>query len=123
MSIGLGLILAAVFVAAWVAVAAAQRARRRIAASEVHYRGLFESAGEGIAGLDEAGVILQANARLADLLGAPQDRIVGRQLGAFYVETPVSGAATVSGEYAAAMGGAVPQHSMRLLLADGSLVD
>ena len=50
MSIGLGLILAAVFVAAWVAVAAAQRARRRIAASEVHYRGLFED----LTGLREA---------------------------------------------------------------------
>src|SRR5438309_1234968 len=123
MSIGLGLILAAVFVAAWVAVAAAQRARRRIAASEVHYRGLFVSAGDGIAVLDEAGVILQANARLADLLGAPQDRIVGRQLGEFYAETPVSGAATVTGEYAAAMGGAVRQLSQRLRVADGRLVD
>src|SRR6059036_68703 len=91
MSIGLGVILVAVFVAAWVAVAAAQRARRRIAASEVHYRGLFESAGDGIDVLDEAGVILQANARLADLLGAPQDRIVGRLLGEFYAGTPASG--------------------------------
>ncbi len=123
MSIGLGLILAAVFVAAWVAVAAAQRARRRIAASEVHYRGLFESAGDGIAVLDEAGVILQANARLADLLGAPQDRIVGRQLGEFYAGTPASGAPTVTGEYAAAMGGAVRQLSQRLRVADGRLVD
>src|SRR6266513_2696261 len=118
MSIGLGLILAAVFVAAWVAVAAAQRARRRIAASEVHYRGLFESAGDGIAVLDEAGVILQANARLADLLGAPQDRIVGRQLGEFY-----AGAPAVTGEYAAAMGGAARQLSQRLRVADGRLVD
>jgi len=123
MSIGLGLILAAVFVAAWVAVAAAQRARRRIAASEVHYRGLFESAGDGIAVLDEAGVILQANARLADLLGASQDRIVGRQLGEFYAETPASGVPTVTGEYAAAMGGAVRQLSQRLRVADGRLVD
>ena len=123
MSIGLGLLLVAVAVAAGVAVAAAQRARRRIAASEVHYRGLFESAGDGIAVLDEAGVILQANARLADLLGAPQDRILGRQLGEFYAETTASGAPTVTGEYAAAMGGAVRQLSQRLRVADGRLVD
>src|SRR5437899_5957110 len=123
MSIGLGLILVAVFVAAWVAVAAAQRARRRIAASEVHYRGLFESAGDGIAVLDRAGVILEANARLADLLGAPQDRILGRRLGEFYADAPGAGDASVSREYAAAMGGALRQLSQRLRVADGRTVD
>ena len=123
MSIGLGLVLVAVFAAALVAVAAAQRARRRLAASEVHYRGLFESAGDGIAVLDQAGTILQANARLADLLGAPQDRIVGRQLGEFYAETPGSAGTTVTGEYAAAMGGVARQLSQRLRVADGRLVD
>lgn len=123
MSIGLGLVLVAVFVAALGAVAAAQRARRRLAASENHYRGLFESAGDGIAVLDQAGTILQANPRLADLLGAPQDRIVGRQLGDFYAETPGSGGTTVTGEYAAAMGGAARQLSQRLRVEDGRLVD
>src|SRR3989442_15339737 len=100
-----------------------QRAGRQLAASEARYRSLFESAGDGIAVLDADGAILEANARLADLLGAPQDRILKRRLGEFYTEAPGVGDASVSREYAAAMGGAVRQLSQRLRVADGRMVD
>ena len=100
-----------------------QRARRQLAASEARYRNLFESAGDAIAVLDVDGAILEANARLADLLGAPQDRILKRRLGEFYTEAPGVGDASVSREYAAAMGGAVRQLSQRLRATDGRLVD
>ncbi len=100
-----------------------QRARRQLAASEARYRSLFESAGDGIAVLDADGAILEANARLADLLGASQDRILKRRLGEFYAEAPGVGDASVSREYAAAMGGALRQLSQRLRAADDRLVD
>src|SRR5437773_1027948 len=101
----------------------AHRERLRVAASETRYRGLFESAGDGIAVLDVNGAILEANARLADLLGAPQDRILKSRLGEFYAEAPGVGDASVSREYAAAMGGALRQVSQRLRVADGRNVD
>ena len=100
-----------------------QRARRQVAASEARYRSLFESAGDGIAVLDEAGAILEANARLVDLLGAPRDRILGRRLGEFYADAPGVGDVSVSREYAAAMGGALRQLSQRLRAVDGRAVD
>src|SRR6266496_1250818 len=101
----------------------AHRERLRVAASETRYRGLFESASDGIAVLAVDGIILEANARLADLLGAPQDHILRRRLGEFYAEAPGVGEASVSREYAAAMGGALRQLSQRLRVADGRTVD
>src|SRR5439155_232697 len=46
-----------------------------------------------------------------------------RRLGEFYTEAPGVGDASVSREYAAAMGGAVRQLSQRLRATDGRLVD
>jgi PAS domain S-box-containing protein len=59
------------------------RERRRVQASEARYRALFESAGEPIVVLDAGGVIREANARVADLLGRPSAEVVGHPLREF----------------------------------------
>src|SRR6266511_1392671 len=64
----------------------ADRARRHVAASEARYRGLFETATDGIALLDEHGFIREANPRLADLLGRPMAELLGARLRDFYAE-------------------------------------
>src|SRR5882672_7910881 len=64
----------------------ADRARRHVAASEARYRGLFETATDGIALLDENGFIREANPRLADLLGRPMAELLGARLRDFYAE-------------------------------------
>jgi len=66
----------------------AERARRHLAASEARYRGLFETATDGIALLDEHGLIREANTRLADLLGRPMAELLGARLRDFYAEPP-----------------------------------
>ncbi|HEV8399345.1 MAG TPA: response regulator [Gemmatimonadales bacterium] len=64
----------------------AERARRYLAASEARYRGLFETATDGIALLDENGFIREANPRLADLLGRPMAELIGTRLRDFYAD-------------------------------------
>ena len=46
-------------------------------------RALFEYAPQGVATLDDDGVILQANRALGELVGAPVDQLVGRRLDEF----------------------------------------
>ena len=73
----------------------ADRARRHLAASEARYRGLFETATDGIALLDENGFIREANPRLADLLGRPMTEQVGARLRDFYTEAEGSSAHSI----------------------------
>jgi PAS domain S-box-containing protein len=103
-----------------------QRARARVAASEARYRGLFQQAGDGIAVLDAAGAIHDANPRLGELLGRPADQLIGRRLGDFLapVERASLGAdAHVTAEYQAALGGALRTTVHTLLRSDGRPVE
>src|SRR5216684_2846471 len=100
-----------------------QRARARVAASEARYRGLFQQAGDGIAVLDAAGAIHDANPRLGELLGRPADQLIGRRLADFLapVERASLGAdAHVTAEYQAALGGALRTTVHTLLRSDGA---
>jgi diguanylate cyclase (GGDEF)-like protein/PAS domain S-box-containing protein len=57
------------------------RTQRALAASEVRYRRLFETAKDGILILDaDTGAITDVNPSLADLLGYPPDELLGKQL-------------------------------------------
>ncbi len=51
--------------------------------SEQRYRNLFETANEGILGLDKNGVTIFINKRMAELLGYEQEEIIGRPFTAF----------------------------------------
>ena len=48
--------------------------------SEARYRGLFDNAAEAVVLLDDDGVVLEANAAAAELLGRPPDRLRGAAL-------------------------------------------
>jgi len=82
----------------------ADGARRHVAASEARYRGLFEGSSDGIALLDDDGIIREANPRLAELLGLPLSQIVGSPLRRFYApdQMTITGTWAVSDEPAAA---------------------
>ena len=95
----------------------ADRERRRMLQSEALYRSLFESAGDAIAVLDEHGVIQQANARLATMLGLPLENIVSRPLESFQA------AARGSGEYRLALSGGPQLGRSTLLQAGGRKIE
>jgi two-component system, cell cycle sensor histidine kinase and response regulator CckA len=99
----------------------AERERRRVFASEARYRALFESAGDGIAVLDPHGVVLQANERLASLLGVPPKEIVGSQLGDF--EVGAGAEAEFAAARNAALSGALRQLEGKLRRAGGKPVE
>src|SRR3990172_1261945 len=92
---------------------------RRMFASEARYRSLFESAGDAIAVLDEDGIIRQANASLATLLGRPLERIVGRTLDSFHARAGVGGAA----EHRAALGGRLQRGTHTFAHSDGHPIE
>jgi PAS domain S-box-containing protein len=54
------------------------RAQQALRESEQRYRTLVETMKEGLAVLDEKGVITYANEKFAHLLGFPQDELIGR---------------------------------------------
>lgn len=75
---------AAMFIVIGVVVAALSSAvskrERKLEASEQRYRTLLESLNEGIVALDNKNNITFVNERMAEMLGYPQERIVGRSL-------------------------------------------
>ncbi len=104
----------------------ADRERQRVALSEARYRELFEQAGDGIAVIDAAGAIHDANHRLGELLGRPSDQLIGRQLADFLapVERASLGAdARVTAEQQAALAGALRTTLHTLLRSDGRPVE
>jgi PAS domain S-box-containing protein len=70
----------------WIVVAISRDIRRRIAAeaalreSEERYRHTFDLAGSGIAHVGLDGRFLRVNASLAEILGYPQEELVGRHV-------------------------------------------
>jgi PAS domain S-box-containing protein len=98
----------------------ADRERRRLTASEARYRGLFYGAGDAIAVLDPAGVIREGNPRLAELLGEPLDRLLGRPLSDFYASDSEGPAPP---DHTAALGGGVHAGARVLLRGDGRRVE
>ena len=54
-------------------------AREELRVSEERYRAIVETAQEGIIALDEQGVVLFANEKMADILGLDQESLVGRR--------------------------------------------
>jgi len=104
----------------------ADRERQRVALSEARYRELFQQSGDGIAVLDAAGAIHDANPRLGDLLGRPTDDILGRHLADFLapLERASLGAdAQVTAEQQAALAGALRTTLHTLLRSDGRPVE
>lgn len=104
----------------------ADRERQRVALSEARYRELFQQAGDGIAVLDAAGAIHDANPRLGDLLGRPSQEIIGRHLADFLapVERASLGAdARVTAEQQAALGGALRTTVHTMLRSDGRPIE
>ncbi len=97
----------------------ADRARRHVAASEAQYRGIFEGSSDGIALLNGDGLILEANPRLAELLGRPLADIVGTPLRRFYAPPPDQ---QTVGEHAAAQRGELRHASRTLVKPDGRTV-
>ncbi|HET7790792.1 MAG TPA: response regulator [Gemmatimonadales bacterium] len=98
----------------------ADQERRRIAASEARYRGVFEAAGDAIALLDADGTVREGNVRLAELLARPLADVVGHRLSEFYAgahpaEHPITS------EHAAALAGTTRAFDVRLARPDGSL--
>jgi PAS domain S-box-containing protein len=58
-----------------------KQAEEKLIASEVRYRRLFEAARDGILILDaETGVVVDVNPFLVEMLGFPQEEIVGKEL-------------------------------------------
>jgi PAS domain S-box-containing protein len=96
----------------------ADRARRHVAASEAQYRGLFESSRDGIALLDGAGRIREANPRLAELLGRPLADLLGAPLRRFFTDQP-----SLPDEHGAALRGELRSTSHTLLRPDGRSVE
>ncbi len=104
----------------------ADRERQRVALSEAHYREFFLQAGDGIAVLDAAGAIHDANPRLGDLLGRPSEQLMGRRLADFLapVERASLGAdAHVTAEQQAALGGALRTTVHTMLRSDGRPIE
>jgi PAS domain S-box-containing protein len=102
------------------------RERQRVALSEARYREFFLQAGDGIAVLDAAGSIYDANPRLGDLLGRPSDQLIGRRLADFLapVERASLGAdAHVTAEQQAALGGALRTTAHTMLRSDGRPIE
>lgn len=104
----------------------ADRERQRVAFSEARYREFFQQAGDGIAVLDAAGAIHDANPRLGDLLGRPSDQLIGRRLADFLapLERASLGAdAHVTAEQQAALGGALRTTVHTMLRSDGRPIE
>ena len=102
------------------------RERQRVALSEARYREFFQQAGDGIAVLDAAGAIHDANPRLGELLGRPTEQLLGRRLADFLapVERASLGAdAHVTAEQQAALGGALRTTVHTMLRSDGRPVE
>ncbi|MGB8212426.1 MAG: PAS domain S-box protein [Anaerolineales bacterium] len=58
-----------------------KQAEQQLIASEVRYRCLFEAARDGILILEaDSGVVMDANPFLVEMLGFPQEEIIGKQL-------------------------------------------
>jgi PAS domain S-box-containing protein len=74
----------------------AQRGRLLAAlrASEARFRGLLESAHEGVWAFDADGRTTYVNARLAEMLGRPASAVVGRRMRDFALERDASAPAT-----------------------------
>ncbi len=74
------------------------RAARDLAAKgEDWQRHLVQTAGEGIWMVDPEGVIAYANPRIAEILGCPEDRIVGRKAETFFSRRTTPPSASASG--------------------------
>lgn len=100
----------------------ANRERHHVETSEARYRSLFDSAGDGIAVLDEDGIIRHANARLAALLGRPVEQIVGRTLDSFSAAA-ARGGTTASTEHLVALTGQLQRGTYTLRHAEGRDVE
>jgi PAS domain S-box-containing protein len=111
------MLLIATCAASVVGSAMAERERRRLAESEGQYRALFETAGDGIAVLDEGGVIRQANNRLAELVGRPLADLVGRPFADLHA-TPGANA-----DHVGALTGAPQRATHTFVHADGRTID
>ncbi len=57
-----------------------ESAARALAASELRYRRIVETAGEGVWQVDEAGLTTLANEAMARMLGTDSDRLLGRSM-------------------------------------------
>jgi PAS domain S-box-containing protein len=65
----------------WIDIDAHRQAEVALRSSEERYRRLFESSTDAILILDEAGILLDANAAAADLFGMPRETLVGTHIG------------------------------------------
>lgn len=93
-------------------------ARNAMAAADLRYRNLFETAADAIFTLDSAGVMTSVNAACEGVCGLPRDAIIGRRLLAM-VEPPDE--AVVAHWLAAALAGHQAQFECRVRRTDGSL--
>lgn len=103
-----------------------QRAARETARNERLFRATFEHAPSGMAVISTApgreGTILRANRALADLLGVPEDELVGRVAQDFLVEPDRAQSHATLARVAATGNDSGTSHR-RVLRADGSVRD
>ena len=97
----------------------AERATQTVSLSEARYRLLVETAGEGIVILDRFGRLTFANARLAELLGAPVDDLTGKSM---LDLAPNDEKAAMIDSIARQRRGLAERRSGRLMRADGTSV-
>jgi PAS domain S-box-containing protein len=117
--------LAAISAASVLGAGLGDRARQQVVASEARFRALFEHAHDGIAVLDQDGVIQEANPRLAELLGRPLPQVLGTRLRDFYAihHAVTTGADGAPREHLADLSGELRSAARTLVRPDGSKVD
>jgi diguanylate cyclase (GGDEF)-like protein/PAS domain S-box-containing protein len=107
------------FVGSVVDITERQQAMAAIARSEARYRYIVDTTREGIWAIDTDGLITFVNARMAEMLGYPAERIVGQPLFAFLDEDSRELAGRILGE--PATGGVTESESVdiRFVRRDG----
>lgn len=63
-----------------------KRTERALRESEERYRQLVETMGEGLAILDEEGMLTYVNRRLVEMVGYTPDQLIGREAAEFYLD-------------------------------------
>ena len=100
-------------------VAERQRVEQALRRSEVRYREVFSEASDGLIMIDAAGLVVEANAAAAAMLGLECEAMLHRRLGEFYGEPAEDRCRTFLASQAATM----PRHEAAAARGDGQRLE